>query len=113
MPLRSNIKFYDNNYFLPIPLVSGALHWMAGFIEEEEESVFEIDPLRIDFLKARNPEKKHHQITQRRKNIIKQRIHQQTQRRKTSSNNENSSNQRPKEEKPSGASPSLRSSLLG
>nr|XP_023926066.1 F-box protein At3g07870-like [Quercus suber] len=37
MPLRSNIKFYDNNYFLPIPLVSGALHWMAGFIDEEEK----------------------------------------------------------------------------
>ena len=36
MPLISNIKFYDNNYFLPIPLVSGALHWMAGFTEEEE-----------------------------------------------------------------------------
>ena len=42
MPLRSNIKFYDNNYFLPIPLVSGALHWMAGFIEEEEKHCSEM-----------------------------------------------------------------------
>ena len=42
MLLRSNIKFYDNNYFLPIPLVSGALHWMAGFIEEEEKHCSEM-----------------------------------------------------------------------
>ena len=42
MPLRSNIKFYDNNYFLPIPLVSGALHWMAGFIEEEKKHCSEM-----------------------------------------------------------------------
>jgi hypothetical protein len=35
--LRANIRFYDNLH-LPIPLVSGALHWKASIIEGEEKN---------------------------------------------------------------------------
>ncbi|XP_030964119.1 F-box/kelch-repeat protein At3g06240-like [Quercus lobata] len=36
--LTTNVKFINNCCFLPIPLVSGALHWMVRIIEGEEEN---------------------------------------------------------------------------
>ena len=34
----THTMFYDYSFLLPFPLVSGALHWMAHIIEEEERS---------------------------------------------------------------------------
>ena len=36
--LTTNVKFINYCRFLPIPLVSGALHWMVRIIEGEEEN---------------------------------------------------------------------------
>ena len=38
MSLRANVVVYFNNFPLPIPLVSGALHWMARVIEDKCKS---------------------------------------------------------------------------
>ena len=36
--MTTNVKFINYCCFLPIPLVSGALHWMVRIIEGEEEN---------------------------------------------------------------------------
>ena len=42
MSLRANVMVVDNNFLLPFPLVSGALHWISRVIEGEEERKSEV-----------------------------------------------------------------------